>query len=116
MSENSNDYLTPAQAARLCPVKISPEGVWRWMRKGVLARDGTRVFLRHIRIGRRVFTRKEWLDEHWAELAAADQKAAGAASDAGPSSRPKRQRKRRGGDERADAIVKADQELREAGV
>jgi len=44
--------------------------IWRWCRKGVLSRAGKRVRLRHVRIGGKIFTEAEWLNEFGQSLAA----------------------------------------------
>jgi hypothetical protein len=64
--------LTLAEAARVIGVDIGPAAVWRMARKGTLALDGTRVRLRHERIGRKIFTRPEWIEDYMAELNRAD--------------------------------------------
>ncbi|MBX3403846.1 MAG: DUF1580 domain-containing protein [Phycisphaeraceae bacterium] len=65
-------YITLAKAAQAAPGRPSANAVWRWCRRGVLARSGERVRLRHIRQGGRVFTRIDWLEEFGTALAAAD--------------------------------------------
>lgn len=68
----SHDFLTLARAAQAAPGRPSANAMWRWCRRGVLARNGERVRLQHIRQGGRVFTRLDWLAEFGAALAAAD--------------------------------------------
>jgi hypothetical protein len=58
--------------ARVSPGHPAPSTCWRWMRHGVLARNGSRVRLKHGRAGRRVFTTRDWLDEFFQAVAAAD--------------------------------------------
>lgn len=65
-------YLTLSQAAALLPGHSSGS-LWRWCRKGVEARSGGRVRLRHVRLGGRLYTRADWVDAFGAELAAADE-------------------------------------------
>lgn len=66
------DYLTLAEAARLTPRRPTAGTLWRWARRGVRARDGRSIRLRHVRVGGRVYTTEQWLHEFFAELAAAD--------------------------------------------
>ncbi len=67
-----SDYLTLAQAAALAPGRPSANCLWRWCRRGVLARTGARVRLRHVRHGGRVYTRAAWLEAFGRDLADAD--------------------------------------------
>ncbi len=69
--ENS-DYITCAQAAKLCIRQPSPATVWRWITKGVESPKG-RIYLRSIREGGKVFTTREWLDEYREASAVAHQ-------------------------------------------
>ncbi len=71
---NPSDYIGLGQAARLIPGNPSANCVWRWCRKGVKSRDGTRIHLQHARWGAKVMTRPEWVMAFGAALAAADQK------------------------------------------
>jgi len=66
------EFITLARAAQAAPGRPSANALWRWCRRGVLARSGERVRLRHIRQGGRVFTRIDWLEEFGTALAAAD--------------------------------------------
>lgn len=70
--EAARDFLTLSQAARLVPGKTSPNAVWRWCRRGVLARTGQRVHLQHVRLGGKLLTTRRWLDEFGERLADAD--------------------------------------------
>ncbi|HSZ55460.1 MAG TPA: hypothetical protein VK797_07370 [Tepidisphaeraceae bacterium] len=59
--------LTTAAAARYLNQRIpdsnfSPVTVWRWMQAGAIADDGQRVFLEHVRAGRKLVTSREALD------------------------------------------------------
>lgn len=67
-----DSYLTLAQVAASSPGRPHVSAVWRWCRKGVLARNGERVKLRHIRIGARVFVPTGALEEFAEKLAEAD--------------------------------------------
>jgi hypothetical protein len=69
-----NDYLTLADASKIAPGRPSTNCIWRWCRKGVLARSGERVRLQHVRVGGRVYTKARWVDEFGARLACEDAK------------------------------------------
>ena len=66
-----DELLTPKQAASLLPViegkPIDPSAIWRWARKGI---QGVR--LEHIRIGGRILTTMEALENFTRELAEVD--------------------------------------------
>lgn len=66
------DHLSLAAASRLVPGRPHTSTLWRWCRRGVLARSGERIRLKHIRLGARVFTTREALDEFGRALADAD--------------------------------------------
>jgi len=62
----AEDLLTTAAAARflserLGDGKVSPTSLWRWISKGVLAADGQRVQLEHLKLGRRLMTSRQAL-------------------------------------------------------
>jgi hypothetical protein len=67
------NYLSLSEAARIAPGKPHKASIWRWCRKGVKARTGDVVKLRHVRAGGKVFTRADWLEQFLAELVATDQ-------------------------------------------
>jgi len=69
------DWLSLDDAAALLPGSPGRVTVWRWCRRGVRTRGGTRRHLGHVRLGRRLFTRKAWLMDFAREVAAADQAA-----------------------------------------
>jgi hypothetical protein len=46
--------------------------MWRWCRRGVLARTGDRIRLEHVRVGGKLFTRPEWVQDFGHRLAQAD--------------------------------------------
>lgn len=66
-------YLTLKEAARLAPGTPSASAVWRWCRKGLKARDGSQVTLKHVRVGREVYTSAAWLHAFFEAVATADQ-------------------------------------------
>ena len=65
-------YISLVTAAKQCPSRPSANAVWRWCRRGVLSRSGQRVYLKHYRVGRKIFTTKEDLHHFFEALAAAD--------------------------------------------
>lgn len=65
-------YLTLTEATKLTPRQPTVATLWRWARRGVLARNGTRIQLRHIRVGGRVYTTEQWLHEFFEAVMAAD--------------------------------------------
>lgn len=69
---NRQEYLTFAQASRRCHFRPSISTIWRWARKGLKARSGRLIRLRHLRMGRRLVTTPQWLDEFFDHLAQAD--------------------------------------------
>lgn len=66
------EYLTLGKAAQESPGRQSANCIWRWARKGVLARTGERVRLQHVRVGGKIYTTREWLAEFGRRLAEAD--------------------------------------------
>src|SRR5262245_2324007 len=67
-----DEYITLGQAAKALPGRPSTNCVWRWCRRGVLARSGERITLEHVRVGGKIFTTKKWLTDFGRRLAAAD--------------------------------------------
>jgi len=70
VSVDRTEYITLGEAAELAPGRPSANCIWRWCRKGVLSRGRQRVRLRHVRIGGKIFTKAEWLNEFGQSLAA----------------------------------------------
>src|SRR5262249_30392190 len=60
--------LKPVEAGQRC--RVGPPAVVRWMRRGVLLRDGSRLFMKHICVPGGSRFRPEWLDEFLAAIAA----------------------------------------------
>lgn len=89
--------MTLSQAARIAPGGVSPNCVWRWCRRGVLARSGERVRLEHIRAGGKLFTTPRWIDEFGKRLAEADAAYFESSDEptAAPEAPPKAPRRRR---------------------
>ncbi|MCC7388308.1 MAG: hypothetical protein IT431_06030 [Phycisphaerales bacterium] len=65
-------YLSLAEAARHAPGHPSPNCIWRWCRRGVLARGGRRVYLHHLRSGGKMYTTAAWVGAFCRELTEAD--------------------------------------------
>jgi len=85
----------------------------------VLSRAGNRVFLKHVRVGGKMYTRKEWVEAFGEALAQADadyfqQVDDGAVPRPVPSG-PKRRRQRFEQHRRA-TVESANQELDDAGL
>jgi hypothetical protein len=124
-SVNSTDseYLTLSQAAGLAPGRPSANAAWRWCRKGVLARNGQRVRLQHIRVGGRVYATAGWVGNFGRMLAEADSQyfVASESMSALSPPRPRMRRARRSAalpDPRHEAERRAilDRELDKEGV
>lgn len=71
-SPASDDYITLTHAAQSVPGRTTPNCVWRWCRTGVLARNGERVRLEHVRVGGKIYTRHGWLEAFCRRLAELD--------------------------------------------
>jgi hypothetical protein len=65
------DLLTLADAAKRLPGRPCLATVWRWATHGILGRDGTRVRLRAVRLGRRTYVSPDALLAFGRELAEA---------------------------------------------
>lgn len=85
--EPDHEYLTLTEAAKQAPGRPSSNAVWRWARRGVLARTGERVRLRHIRLGGKILTRADWLHDFASTLADADAAHFDERSEAAPAKR-----------------------------
>jgi len=72
--EAAAEYIGLADAAKLAPGRPSTNCLWRWCRRGVIARGGERVRLQHVRAGGKIFTTAPWVDEFVRRLASADEK------------------------------------------
>ena len=116
----SDEHLTMTEAAKIAPGRPSTNCIWRWCRRGVLARTGERVRLQHVRIGGKIFTMARWLDEFGSHLAEADAVHFSLSEDDScpPPSRPSRRNahRERFDQHRRESIEHADQELRNAGL
>jgi len=67
-----HDHLTLTEATKVAPGRPSTNCLWRWCRRGVLARSGERVHLQHSRVGGKLYTTAAWLREFGERLARAD--------------------------------------------
>ena len=117
-AEGGREHITLTEAAKLAPGRPSTNCLWRWCRRGVLSRAAERIYLRHIRVGGKVYTSKQWLDDFGQTLAEAD--AAYFRNEEGPApqhapSRPKRRRERFE-QHRRETVEQASQELEDAGL
>ncbi len=68
----TDELITLTEATKHSPGRPSTNCVWRWCRKGVRARSGLRVRLRHVRVGGKIFTSRAWLEEFGHHVAEAD--------------------------------------------
>lgn len=68
----AKSLITLTEAAKITPGRPSTNCLWRWCRRGVLSRGGERIRLEHRRIGGKIFTASDWLDEFGRKLAEAD--------------------------------------------
>jgi hypothetical protein len=121
----AEEHITLSQAAKLAPGRPSPNCVWRWCREGVKAASGTRVRLKHVRFGSRIYTTRQWLNDFGLALAEADaahfdRDEQSPATEPAPSRRPsKRSRlasRSSGTDEAHRRHLEAERELEEAGL
>lgn len=72
MHEQRDQFITLTQAAKIAPGRPSTNCMWRWCRRGVIARSGQRIKLEHIRMGGKIFTTQLWIDAFGRKLAEAD--------------------------------------------
>jgi hypothetical protein len=109
----TESYITLTQATKVAPGRPSINCVWRWCRKGVIARSGERVRLQHVRIGGKLYTTQTWLDQFGRQLAEADAKYF-ALDEKSCLQTPKP--RGRTENQRQAAIERAQRELKEMGV
>jgi len=74
---NRRGYLSMREAADLCPAPSSRWTCNRWARKGLLARNGRGFYMRHVRVGKRIYTRPEWVCSFLEAVAVADHSTCG---------------------------------------
>ncbi len=91
---HENDYLTLAEAAKVAPGRPALNCIWRWCREGVKSRSGEQIRLRHIRVGSRIYTTRDWIEAFGADLAASDARHFNRDSDPQPARPSRRSRLR----------------------
>lgn len=64
--------ISLTEAAHHVTGNPSASAIWRWCRRGVLGRDGTRIRLQHRRVGGKIFTSAAWLEAFTKALTEAD--------------------------------------------
>ena len=97
-------YLTLKEASEVLPGKPHHCTVYRWCHRGVPIRGARqRAKIRHIYVGRRMFTSQEWIEEFLAAL-----------STDRPDADIRRRRPSRAG--RKGSLAEAEAILREAGI
>lgn len=119
----AEEHITLSQAAKLAPGRPSSNCVWRWCREGVKAASGTRVRLKHVRFGSRIYTTRQWLNDFGLALAEADA-AHFDRDEQSPAPEPSRRASKRshrascssGADEARRRHLEAERELEEAGL
>ena len=72
MSLSKEKQITLRDAAKITPKPIHPSAPWRWMRRGVLARNGERIYLEGIRVGGKLFTSEEAMQRFFVAVTEAD--------------------------------------------
>jgi len=65
-----DSYLTLSEAAKRLPGRPAPATLWRWSREGL---NG--IQLRTIRIGRKIHTRRDWLENFFLAVDPRDREA-----------------------------------------
>ena len=118
----AEEHITLAQAAKLAPGRPSSNCVWRWCREGVKAASGTRVRLKHVRFGSRIFTTRQWLNDFGLALAEADaahfqrDEHTPATEQTAKPKRPSKRARRTSDDDARRRHLEAERELEEAGL
>lgn len=105
-----SDYLSLKDAAALCPNKPHVAALWRWARKGIKSKgSGGRIYLRHSRLGAKIYTSEKWLTEFFEAIAVADHAhfASSQQTSTVIKSTPRQREK---------AVAQAEQELAQAGI
>jgi hypothetical protein len=119
----AEEHITLSQAAKLAPGRPSSNCVWRWCREGVKAASGTRVRLKHVRFGSRIYTTRQWLSDFGLALAEADaahfdrdEESHATEPSRRTSKRSRRASRSSGSDEARRRHLEAERELEEAGL
>lgn len=68
------EYILLSKAAKLSPGRPHTSAIWRWCRKGLKSRSGENIRLRHIRVGGKIYTTVEWLQDFFTTVAESDTK------------------------------------------
>ena len=66
------NYVSLMDAAKLVPGQPHVASLWRWCRRGVMARTKERVRLAHVRCGGKIYTTEKDLEEFIEKLATTD--------------------------------------------
>lgn len=72
MIATAQEMLSLSQAAKMLPGRPHAASLWRWSRLGVTTHSGQRVRLRVGRLGRRLYTKVEWIEEFARQCAELD--------------------------------------------
>ena len=116
MHEQSK-HITLTEATKITPGRPSTNCLWRWCRRGVLSRSGQRIRLEHVRIGGKIFTTADWVEQFGKALAEADASYFDLEDQALETPRPRRRRPAsRHAQQRQSAHDQANRELEEAGL
>ena len=118
---NADERITLTEVAKMSPGRPTANCVWCWCRRGVLARNGERVRLEHVRLGGRIFTTRRWVDEFGRGLAEADARyfdrsQSSVAEGTMLKSRAHPRENSKNGNERARELERIEQELEEEGL
>lgn len=88
-SNASPPLITLNEAPQHVSGRPSISAVWRWCRRGVLARNGQRIRLEHRRIGGKIYTSAAWLHAFTKALTDADEAYFRAKQDASNGATPR---------------------------
>lgn len=88
-SQGSAPLISLTEAAHRVTGTPSVSAIWRWCRRGVLARNGQRIRLQHRRIGGKIFTSEAWMDAFTKSLTDADEAYFRAKQDAASGAAPR---------------------------
>lgn len=59
-----DEYITLQEAAELLPTKPAQSTIWRWCARGIYVRGADQIVrMQFVRIGRKMFTTSDWLEE-----------------------------------------------------
>lgn len=60
-AEDGSPYISLAEAAAIVPGRPAVGTIWRWARRGIRSQTGSKIRLRHVRVGGRIYTTETWL-------------------------------------------------------